>query len=410
MTMTAHEAALKFNLTDETLTQMSAKVSGEIQAGLTGEKSSLKSLPTLIPIEQESEYQGQCAVMDLGGSNLRAAQVNLNGQGIQIEQVTNCKMPWQRGVSFAKESYLNIQADALGEVMNQDLSLGYCFSFPARSSDNGDAHLVEWTKGVNVPNMQGELVGQTLVDQVKQNHGLNIPDVAVINDTVASLLAGLTDIKADAYLGLIAGTGSNMAGLYPAEMITSAQAKTLNVGSLSVNLESGNFSPDCLNEYDDVLDAGSENPGLQRFEKAVSGMYLGRLYKLSQPDSDFEPSSGALGINQLIDGAPENTGEHVLACAIMQRSADLVAAQIFGAVCHFIKYANADAKVFQVTCEGGLFWSSSEKLGAYKTLVERRLGRLLTFNKMPGICIHLSRVEHANLVGSAIAALANHKS
>ena len=43
---------------------------------------------------------------------------------------------------------------------------------------------------------------------------------------------------------------------------------------MAINLESGNFSPPHLTTADDALDRASDNPGAQRFEKAVPGAWL----------------------------------------------------------------------------------------------------------------------------------------
>lgn len=57
---------------------------------------------------------------------------------------------------------------------------------------------------------------------------------------------------------------------------------------IPVNLESGNFHPPFLTGVDNTVDVISGNPRKQRFEKAVSGMYLGDILKATFPLEEFE--------------------------------------------------------------------------------------------------------------------------
>jgi hexokinase len=77
-------------------------------------------------------------------------------------------------------------------------------------------------------------------------------------------------------MGLIVGTGTNMASLMRSDKI--AKLKTKESGLIPVNLESGNFYPPYLTDVDNQVDALSNNKGQQRFEKAISGGYLGKIF------------------------------------------------------------------------------------------------------------------------------------
>ena len=78
------------------------------------------------------------------------------------------------------------------------------------------------------------------------------------------------------------GTGTNAAYVEQAAKI--GKGRGVEDGSreteMAINTEWGNLDTAAVrNEHDAAVDAASENPGLQRFEKMVSGMYLGELLR-----------------------------------------------------------------------------------------------------------------------------------
>ncbi|MBA0712902.1 hypothetical protein Golax_011973, partial [Gossypium laxum] len=102
----------------------------------------------------------------------------------------------------------------------------------------------------------------------------------------------------DVVISVILGTGSNAAyveraqaipkwhGLLPksGEMVSSlliAISKLCYLESAVINMEWGNFRSSHLplTEYDQALDAESLNPGEQIYEKVISGMYLGEIFR-----------------------------------------------------------------------------------------------------------------------------------
>lgn len=69
--------------------------------------------------------------------------------------------------------------------------------------------------------MIGKYIGNPLLNYLNEKNKIKFTDIKVLNDTVASLFAGLTDNSYDAYIGLIVGTGTNMATFIPADKIKS---------------------------------------------------------------------------------------------------------------------------------------------------------------------------------------------
>ena len=89
--------------------------------------------------------------------------------------------------------------------------------------------------------MVGQLVGKPLLDYLNEHCKIKFTGIKVLNDTIASLFAGLTDNSYDAYIGLIVGTGTNMATFIPADKIKKLDPSYNIQGLVPVNLESGNF-------------------------------------------------------------------------------------------------------------------------------------------------------------------------
>jgi len=175
-------------------------------------------------------------------------------------------------------------------------------------------------------------------------------------------------------------------------------------GSIPVNLESGNFNPPHLTELDKEVDIHSANPGVHRFEKAISGLYLGRIFKTIFPDSTFKPNLGARGITEIINNAECMEPNYVsTALKIYERSAKLVSASIAGLLALLSEYSRIE-KV-RIVAEGSLFWSEVKGEKYYFYLVQNTLLSLLENLELSGIEVEILEIDRATLTGTAIAAL-----
>lgn len=373
-----------------------------VREGLARGDDRTRCLPTFLPIGQAMP-SGLAYVLDLGGSNLRAALVRIGGGRIRLVQGPLGKtMPWQRGKPFARERFLALQTDLLAKLArSRPLPLGYCFSYPARSTPDRDAILTAWTKEIDVPGMVGQKVGRLLVDRLA-TAGVACNKVTVINDTVAALMAGLHGSPADLHIGLVVGTGANMAALIPATQIPEAATVGLN-GWVPVNLESGNFHPPHLNTIDQALDAGTGNPGRQRLEKAVSGAYLGRLLALWHPEAAVDSAAGAIAlVNAMAMAHRQPTLAHT-ARLLYRRSALLTGATLAGLIAFLTEPFGQTA--VRVTAEGALMWSRPPSCPAYARLVLAATKQVLRRMDRSGVRVQLCRRAEANLKGAALAAL-----
>ncbi len=166
--------------------------------------------------------------------------------------------------------------------------LGFTFSFPVKQVGINRGNLIRWTKGFNIPDAVGKDVCQLLqteIDLLK----LPVKVAALVNDTVGTLMARsyASPGKTSTLLGAIFGTGTNGAYVEQLSKITKPMIGNYDktTGEMVVNTEWGSFDNALKvlpnTEYDAKLDRDSVNPGIQMFEKRISGMFLGEILRIA---------------------------------------------------------------------------------------------------------------------------------
>lgn len=373
-----------------------------IREGLPAAGKEIRALPTFLPLPDEG-LGGEAAVLDLGGTNLRAAALDLvPGRAFRFtagpvgKTLLSC---WDSARGF-----FGLQAELIRELGRPSgLPLGYCFSYPAVVGEDLDAVLVRWTKGLSVPGVAGQAVGRLLRDALS-GLGARPGPVVVLNDTVAALLGGFYlagggKIYSDA-IGLVAGTGTNLASFFPAaELGAKARGRK---GRMAVNLESGNFHPPHLTSWDDDLDAGRADAGEQRLEKAVSGIFLPELYafilrsgRRAEGGRDGSAGRTVAEMARRAMSAPASE-DGALARSLLDRSAELLAACLAGLI-DVLGPAGRTA----IVAEGAVV----NRTPGYAERIRRTLARLLGDREDDPGRFALLSFAHVNLVGAARAAL-----
>ncbi|MGH8559280.1 MAG: hexokinase family protein [Methylococcales bacterium] len=403
----------KLNLTLEQLFDIRNTLYQKILDGLACHGQEIKVLPAYLR-RPFNTLPDDAVVLDVGGTNIRAARLRCQGSNSELltspvsdrETMQQAKTPGQVNAHqfFAK------QAALIAQVCSEPMiKLGYCFSYPTEIKPDGDALLLKWTKGVSIDNVVGRSVREQLQAALREKDK-QVVKLPVLNDTVASLLAGAwLAPECTHYIGLIVGTGTNMAGFFPVQRITKLAPKEHSGwhddDEMAVNLESGNFTPPHLTAYDDMLDSAKPDdyPGEQRFEKAVSGAYLPRLFgyvvgrkTCLQLQNSFDPEDPDAhpGLIANLRDYPGLVGE--AATAVLNRSADLVAAAIAG----FIQAYEPAQKQVGILAEGTMFWQTP----GYCQRVKKTLAHLVTSGTTTKILQCPSDVD-ANFLGAACAAL-----
>jgi hexokinase len=396
-----------FKLKISQLKDVALNLEDKIENGLKNDNTEVKSIPTYIhPLSSGAE--GQAVVLDWGGTNYRAAVINFDGGVATItpKKAGGKDLSATTTKGFTLENLLDKQTEFVNEIdLPAKAPIGYCFSYPAECLPNGDAELIKWTKGIDIKEMIGNPVGKPLLDKLNASGKAEFTGIKVINDTVASLFAGLTDPNFDAYIGLIVGTGTNMAAFVNADKIPKIDSSLNWQGLTPVNLESGNFNPPHLTNYDELVDEKSDNKGSQRFEKTVSGLYIGQILREVFPKDGFNDQTDGKALTDIINAPDKNKKKHVkVAKAIYRRSAKLVAASLAGLIDLLAAHDKSIRKV-RITAEGSLFWSEVSGCKDYNKVVKNTLKDLLREMGHKKIKVNIANIESANMIGSGIAAL-----
>ena len=275
----------------------------EMEKGLKGAPSSLMMVPTYVGIDGKVPPGATAAVLDAGGTNFRGGIVSIPPA---VAEKQNRPMPGTKG-EVDEETFYAAFADEVRRLkpLASTKKIGWCFSYPAEATRTLDAKLVRWTKNIQAPAIVGQYVGAELVKR------LGGGEIAIVNDTVATLLAAKAtegDRTYSSYVGFILGTGTNCA--YVEQNANIVKVAGLDPdGSMIVNAESGGFDKIAVSAFDRALDAKSGNPGHQIFEKLIAGAYLGgiglEIYKAAAKEGLFSKKAaaaiGGLGALETMD-------------------------------------------------------------------------------------------------------------
>ncbi|XP_048368708.1 hexokinase-2-like isoform X4 [Sphaerodactylus townsendi] len=243
-------------------------------------------LPTFVRSTPDGTEKGDFLALDLGGTNFRVLLVRVrNGMRHSVEKHKIYKIPLDimQGTGDELFDYIVNCISKFLEYIGMkgvSLPLGFTFSFPCHQNRLNEAILLKWTKGFKATGCEGEDVVCLLRDAIRRREEFDLNVVAVVNDTVGTMMScGFEDPYCE--VGLIVGTGSN--ACYMEEM-KNVELVEGDEGRMCINMEWGSFGDNgCLDdirtEFDVVVDENSLNAGKQRFEKMISGMYLGEIVR-----------------------------------------------------------------------------------------------------------------------------------
>lgn len=312
-----------FVLTPKQINNISRGFSAKMRSGAAGKRSCFKMLPSYLTVASGKEC-GCYIALDFGGTNIRADLIELKGKRrAKTLQSTTAKIPSELTCSSATANELfAFVAAVVAKVVpdNNVYKLGHTFSFPVHQTAVNDGILLEWAKEFATSGMKGRRINAMLATELSKLGLDNVQPVALLNDTVATLLAASYSRKY-ATMGSICGTGHNTAFFDDQQ-------------NMIINLESGNFNLLPRNRYDEILDRQSLSPSRQFLEKMAAGRYLGELFRIAIDRKDFSQpfKLDTQTLSNIIQGLDTrfNESECELAVAIVKRAASLVAASYIG--------------------------------------------------------------------------------
>lgn len=252
-------------------------------------------------LPNRSEY-GQYLALDVGGSTLRVALVQLRGHEARgsesrIARLDSFKIDPSikklQGMAFFDWMAQRI-VDTVSQALDAEnssekpLLMGMAWSFPIEQTSHKGGKLQGMGKGFLAAD---DLLGHDLGDIIRTacgRKGLHVELAAIVNDSSACLLSEAY-LNSSTRFGLILGTGVNIAVHLPVPTIGREKFGSRpefwfdKASHVIVNTELGMFGKGILpvNRWDKALNAAHPKPEFQPLEHMVSGFYLGEMCRLA---------------------------------------------------------------------------------------------------------------------------------
>ncbi|RIA97617.1 hexokinase-domain-containing protein [Glomus cerebriforme] len=282
-----NEITKEFEINNKKLNEIIEHFRNEMNKGLTKHGQTVAMVPSYVTGVPTGKEVGTFLALDLGGTNLRVCQINLEGGGkISVKQ-QKYKISDSHKTGEARHLF-DFIAECVDKFLvefnidcnsTRRLNLGFTFSFPVEQTAIDKGTLISWTKGFSASGAAGKDVVFLLQESLNRKE-VPVKVSALVNDTVGTLLAHAYKYP-NTLLGVIFGTGTNGAYFEKISNIKKLQSISSNADHMIINVEWGAFDNEKkvlpLTMFDNKLDRNSINPRLQIFEKTISGMYLGEI-------------------------------------------------------------------------------------------------------------------------------------
>jgi hexokinase len=409
---------------DIDMEELAGTFTEDMKFGLEGREGALRMIPTYIEAENDFLTDTPVLAIDAGGTNFRASLVTISNTGkATISDAVSYRMPGLDGEISCKEFFTTI-ADFIRPLAEKVDKIGFCFSYPTEILPDRDGRLLQFCKEVQAHEVEGQLIGKNLLGAL----GMPQKKIVLLNDTVATLLAGKSASKSrsyDSFIGYILGTGTNTC--YIEKNSNILKKRELNPGrSQIINIESGDFGRPPRTGLDILFDQTTANPGSYKFEKMFSGGYFGGLALFVLQTASGEgvfSNEGAAAISEIKelssqaanDFAAGNTSIdnplfkivgysmdaencRYIINTLIDRAAKLVGTSLGAIVLKCGKGRSVQHPVL-ITVEGTTFY----KLYDFRRRFEIYFNEYLSGERKRHV--EFTEVERASLLGAALAAL-----
>jgi hexokinase len=332
-------------------------------------------------------------------------------------------MPGLEG-EISKSEFFEIIASHVRPLAEKCDRIGFCFSYPTEILPDKDGRLLQFCKEVQAPGVVGQLIGKNLLEAM----GMPEKQIVLLNDTVATLLAGKSASfgkNYDSFIGYILGTGTNTCYIESNSNIGKMKSVDQEKSQI-INIESGNYGKATQNDLDVLFDQTTVNPGDYKFEKMISGGYFGglclttlkaaakeglfsetttynldSLKELTSEDVNSYISKKTPGSGDLYSRIKNQADEEkciIIIDSMIQRAAKLVAGNLAAVILKTNKGKSPERPVL-ITVEGSVYY----KLLNMRLYIAEYLNEYLTGDKKR--YIEFMEVKDSSLVGAALAAL-----
>ncbi|MDR0425143.1 MAG: hexokinase [Clostridiales Family XIII bacterium] len=407
----------------------------EMIRGLHGEDSSLMMLPTFIPYEGSADGgSGAAIVIDAGGTNLRIALVQLGGAAPEIKYFEKYPIPGFK-TSVTAEEFFGKLAEYIEPIAAESDKIGFCFSNPAEILPNRDARIIKFTKEVKVAGASGVIIGDALRSALKGRGLPHSKHIVVLNDTVATQLGAMADVsergKYSGYIGMILGTGLNASYTEKNGNIHKAPLIHGTPGATLINIEAGGYRGFPRGEVDAKFIEATIDPGIHWLEKMTAGAYqcslllkwirfaddhgcfsrgfserLAALAAIPVGEADrfyFRdegPTPGGDALSKLCAEPADAQKLGLLIQAFFERISFMIASMLTGIMFRMNENAPAPQLPVCISVEGSTFYNARLLRPALEAYMREHT------EKQFGLHYHFVKIEHATILGSALAGLA----
>ena len=371
--------------------EISALIIKEMEKGLKGEKSSLKMINSYCNPSDRIVKNENILVIDAGGTNFRTCIVHFTEEGQPvIEDFKKSRMPGSDG-EVSSEDFFRIIADETQRLIHKADKIGFCFSYPAQILPDHDGIPLLLSKEIKASQVLGKHLGKELLAEFsRRNIDVSKKKIIILNDTVTTLLAGLSkteELECEGCVGFILGTGTNTAYMEKGTII---------------NEESGGFEY-APGDIDRSFISGTANPNVQFFEKLISGVYLGPLaleiLKVAKAENvicaDIPASFTTKDLGDTLDAQNLNPDVMDILNAYIERVAVFAAANLCASV---IKSGYGKNKPCLINADGTTFY----KTGKLDRLTVQYTEKTLALH---GLKARFVNIDNSPVIGSAIGAL-----
>ncbi|KAK6340835.1 hypothetical protein TWF696_009153 [Orbilia brochopaga] len=282
------------------------------------QNSTAAMLPSHIYTLPTGTEQGKYLSVDLGGSTLRVALVQLTGAGVTGEEgprpmsILEMKTWGGSQIDHLKTltgdaffDWIALRVQEVADIAYKrfgltGLRLGLSWSFPIESTSIDSGKVQGMGKGFIVAD---SLLGtdlKTHFTNAFNRLGLKISLDAIVNDSLAAFLSHAYTAPATRS-ALILGTGTNasvslpLSKLPPHKSADNDLTRPPDAQEVLVNTELSMFGKGILpvTKWDDALDAAMPRPGFQPLEYLIGGRYVGEIAR--RVITDLEKESGLFG-------------------------------------------------------------------------------------------------------------------
>ncbi|CAM5159395.1 unnamed protein product [Natator depressus] len=253
----------------------------------THAQATVRMLPTFIRSTPDGTERGEFLVLELGDSDLRVLLVELSGDTRQTVTVKDRRFPVSDAIAQGPgEKLFAFMATCLCEFLDglrlpqRAFQLGFSFPFSCRQTRLDQSYLISWSKCFKCPGVEGRDVVELLQNAINKQDRYRIEVIAVVNDTTGTMMSCEASAE-PCEVSLVVDAGTNSCFMAEARRVEVVEE---SLGRMGVVTGWGSFGDDgslsdMLSPYDRLVDETSLNPGKERFEKMISGLYLGEIVR-----------------------------------------------------------------------------------------------------------------------------------